>query len=86
MLKRGRLSADVARLVFETFEAIPIRYVSIEFGNALQLCDDHQLYAYDAEPEASDADLRFVPFFAWANRKPGEMLVWVRESAGWAPT
>ncbi|MCK5802976.1 MAG: type II toxin-antitoxin system VapC family toxin [Lentisphaeria bacterium] len=48
MLKRGRLSVDVARLMFAAFEGIPIRYVPVEFGNALQLSGDHQIYAYDA--------------------------------------
>ena len=48
MLKRGRLSIDVARSVFAAFEGIAIRYVPVEFGNALRLAGDHQLYAYDA--------------------------------------
>lgn len=48
MLRRDRISADVARSLFETFEGIPLRYVSVEFGNVLRLCRDHGLYAYDA--------------------------------------
>jgi len=48
MLRRSRISTDVACLMFKTFEKIPIRYVSVEFGNVLQLCGDYQLYAYDA--------------------------------------
>ena len=48
MLRRDRISTDVARSLFGTFEQIPIRYVSVEFGNVLQLCGDHSLYAYDA--------------------------------------
>jgi DUF1680 family protein len=26
-----------------------------------------------------DRPLLFIPYYAWANRAPGEMLVWVRE-------
>ena len=48
MLRRGRISTEVARLVFETFAEIPIRYVPVEFSNVLQLCGEHRLYAYDA--------------------------------------
>lgn len=48
MLRRSRISTDVARSMFETFEGIPIRYLSVEFGNVLQLCGKHRLYAYDA--------------------------------------
>jgi DUF1680 family protein len=31
-------------------------------------------------PEASPAAITAVPYFAWDNREPGEMLVWVRET------
>ncbi len=48
MLRRGRILTEVARSMFETFETIPIRYLPVEFGNALQLCGEHHLYAYDA--------------------------------------
>ncbi|MFW5893616.1 MAG: type II toxin-antitoxin system VapC family toxin [Verrucomicrobiota bacterium] len=48
MLRRDRISLGVARSLFETFEQIPIRFVSVKVGNALQICGDHGLYAYDA--------------------------------------
>ena len=48
MLRRGRISTDVARSLFGTFEQVPIRCVPVEFGNVFQLCADHSLYAYDA--------------------------------------
>ncbi|WP_374987797.1 hypothetical protein [Paenibacillus sp. R14(2021)] len=36
-------------------------------------------------PRGSDAgveqqNVRFIPYFAWANRGPGEMTVWVRDA------
>jgi DUF1680 family protein len=37
------------------------------------------LYAFDSPPPSNPAELRFVPYFAWANREPGEMLVWLRD-------
>lgn len=36
------------------------------------------LYHTDPQPEtAAPVRLRFIPYFAWANREPGEMTVWV---------
>jgi DUF1680 family protein len=32
-----------------------------------------------APPRARDVAVRAVPYFAWDNREPGEMLVWLRE-------
>ena len=38
------------------------------------------LYQPDGRPPAAAAgDLLFIPYYAWANREPGEMTVWVRE-------
>jgi DUF1680 family protein len=35
-------------------------------------------YAADAqEPEASTATLKLIPYYAWANREPSEMQVWI---------
>jgi len=35
---------------------------------------------YRADPSATEnVFFKAVPYFAWANRAPGEMLVWVRE-------
>ena len=48
MLRRGRLTGDVAKSSFASFETVPLRYVGVDVGNALQLCADHGLYAYDA--------------------------------------
>ena len=39
-----------------------------------------ELYQPDGRPPAAAArDLLFIPYYAWANREPGEMTVWVRE-------
>ena len=39
-----------------------------------------QLYAPACGPEdLSETQLTFIPYYAWANRTPGEMAVWIRE-------
>ncbi|MBX6754654.1 MAG: glycoside hydrolase family 127 protein [Thermorudis peleae] len=46
---------------------------------------NNQLYRYEeqiVEPaQCKEIPLRFIPYFAWANRTPGQMTVWVRESS-----
>jgi hypothetical protein len=36
------------------------------------------LYRADA-PRFENAPIKAIPYFAWDNREPGEMLVWIRE-------
>ncbi|MGF7398519.1 glycoside hydrolase family 127 protein [Thermoanaerobacterium thermosaccharolyticum] len=38
-----------------------------------------ELYKSDVKVSYEKTRIRFVPYFAWANRAPGEMEVWVRE-------
>ena len=40
------------------------------------------LYAHDVSPNEGPArQVLFIPYYAWANRTPGEMAVWIREEA-----
>jgi uncharacterized protein len=40
----------------------------------------NELYALGGAPNAGPArEVLFIPYFAWANRTPGEMAVWIRE-------
>lgn len=39
---------------------------------------ENKLYSNDA-PEETDIEITAIPYFAWENRQPGEMLVWMRE-------
>ena len=48
-------------------------------GTRLQGWDSGRLYAPAEAPAETPAALTFVPYYAWANRGPGEMAVWVRE-------
>jgi DUF1680 family protein len=51
-------------------------------GKKLKAWQDKALYREAAAPEFEDKDLRWIPYYAWANRKAGEMIVWVhREHA-----
>ena len=36
-------------------------------------------YAADMAPTHYQTKMQFIPYYLWANREPGEMLVWVRE-------
>lgn len=38
-----------------------------------------KLYRYEAEEEYIPSTIKFIPYYAWANRNVGEMTVWVRE-------
>lgn len=38
-----------------------------------------ELYSSEVTEEYCPANIKFVPYYAWANRSIGEMIVWVRE-------
>ena len=40
---------------------------------------EEALYLPAAEERFAEKDLTFIPYYAWANRSPGEMRVWIRE-------
>ncbi len=40
--------------------------------------DDRILYQPYTGKSYEEQTLKFIPYYAWTNRKPGEMLVWVR--------
>lgn len=40
--------------------------------------DSDKLYQPYQEPVYSKKELKFIPYYSWANRNPGEMLVWVK--------
>ncbi len=48
MLKRQRITAPAAQHALEMYASIPIRFVDIQLADALRLCAQHNLYAYDA--------------------------------------
>ena len=52
--------------------------ITLQAEGLVQKASD-QLYSADA-PQTSPAPIRAIPYFAWGNRAPGDMLVWVREA------
>ncbi|MDR3193385.1 MAG: glycoside hydrolase family 127 protein [Treponema sp.] len=40
---------------------------------------DEALYRRRAEEDFEDRDLKFIPYYAWANRGRGEMTVWINK-------
>ncbi len=48
MLKQDRLTLDEAQKGLSIFDTIPLRYVEINFSNALRLSKAINMYAYDA--------------------------------------
>ena len=56
--------------------------VTIDVPCGVDAAEGDELYsAYDPEQDAPDArSATFIPYFAWANRGPSDMLVWVRKS------
>lgn len=55
--------------------------IEIVKGEALRTVKDSwggELYKV-AKPDMKKVNIKAVPYFAWANRNPGEMLVWIRQ-------
>jgi len=48
MLKRHRIQRGQLRQVLKAYAQIPIRYMDVDLGTALDLAAEHGLYAYDA--------------------------------------
>ena len=47
-------------------------------GEKQKDCGCDVLYRPDAEPEYEEKVLKWIPYYAWANRGVGEMSVWIR--------
>ena len=48
MLKRKRISLEQALIAIKIYEKIPVRFMDIDFADALILADQLSIYAYDA--------------------------------------
>ena len=48
MFKQNRLTLEEARKGLTIFEEIPLRYIRVDFENALKISKQDKLYAYDA--------------------------------------
>ncbi len=48
MLKRKRMELAEAKAAYDAFEKIPLRYVHVDIGRALEIAKKVDCYAYDA--------------------------------------
>jgi len=48
MLKQRRLDVVAAKKGIDIFESIPLRYVTVDIGNAVSIAGKNNTYAYDA--------------------------------------
>jgi len=48
-------------------------------GKRLKSWEGNALYRPASPHQFEETELRWIPYYSWANRKPGEMLVWVRK-------
>jgi DUF1680 family protein len=54
--------------------------ITVLRGSGVRLIEDADLALYRTYRPAAPAPLTAVPYYAWDNRAPGEMQVWLRES------
>ncbi|MBV8275525.1 MAG: glycoside hydrolase family 127 protein, partial [Verrucomicrobia bacterium] len=55
--------------------------VTVLKGRALRETDSSDKLYTEHAPAAEPVELCAIPYYAWANREPGEMQVWMRRSA-----
>lgn len=48
MMRRGRLTPDLAARGIEIYHSIPIRFIDVDLVASLMLAAEHRLYAHDA--------------------------------------
>jgi predicted nucleic acid-binding protein len=48
MIRRGRLTAELAARAIDIYQSIPIRFVDVDLMASLMIASEHHLYAYDA--------------------------------------
>jgi len=48
MLKRERISLDLVEKALTAFNAIPVRFLDVDLGEAIAVAHQHKIYAYDA--------------------------------------
>ena len=48
MMRRGRLTPELAARAIEIYDSIPIRFIDIDLMASLMIASEHRIYAYDA--------------------------------------
>ncbi len=69
--------------VFETeFDKNLLCGINVIKANAVKLESSNfkdSLYKSDANVNKTPVEIKFIPYYSWANRNPGELITWVRE-------
>ncbi|NLN47142.1 MAG: glycoside hydrolase family 127 protein, partial [Clostridiaceae bacterium] len=75
------LSLPVDAALETNFEADLLEGVTVISATGYRRADDDAgvLYRNNGRPVQVPVPLRFIPYYAWANRAVGEMRVWIRE-------
>jgi len=48
MLKRNRITREMAKVALESYSMIPIRFVEVDLSSSLEIASKYSIYAYDA--------------------------------------
>ena len=79
--KLDRFAIDPAQQVTVTHEENELgKIVSLSVPGSVEQPDETTLYANSA-PEKIPCEIKMIPYYAWDNRTPGEMLVWLRSES-----
>ena len=70
--------AKIGETKVKLFQIEGKQMLLLEVPGFRETAEDGPLYTDYAPAEAEAAVLKFVPYYAWANRGEGEMTVWVR--------
>jgi uncharacterized protein len=79
--KLDRFAIDPDQQVTVTREENELgQIVSLSVPGSVEQPDEAALYAPTA-PEKIPSEIKMIPYYAWDNRTPGEMLVWLRRES-----
>lgn len=80
------LSVKADTALEDKFEPETLHGVTALYGKGLRICtaeweQEDCLYAETAPAVKEEVELKWIPYYAWANRGIGEMMVWIRLEA-----
>ncbi|MGO4548348.1 glycoside hydrolase family 127 protein [Paenibacillus sp. 2TAB23] len=78
------LSLPATSELSSTFDNGLLGGMQVITGNGVRFDSKHwqdELYRRDADWTTEQTELKFIPYFAWANREPGEMSVWINSTS-----
>lgn len=69
---------DAIQVDMEDIQGFPAAILRVPAWREVPLVSDGELYGEYEPPTLERITLKFIPYFAWANRGEGEMRVWLR--------